>query len=181
MRVGHTVYFEVDTEDPEVATAAADLAVFHYLAFVLEVTQGHVVEEVVVHVDGYGEVCVSLEESRCRWGKAPIVAPVADGWGFGYGAGSGYGGGGRGGGGGYRGGRGYGWGWGFGKASIVPFVADGWGFGDGSDYGSGYGYGDGSGRGDGSDCGGHGFSDGSGGSRRLDFNFDSAPFLVLQT
>lgn len=52
----------VDTDDPAVAQAAADLAVWHNLALIEESTQGGEVSSVLVWVDGEGEVLVRLEQ-----------------------------------------------------------------------------------------------------------------------
>ena len=71
MKVQFPVNFEVEPVEPledgdeltkNQAMDAADLAVFNFLAFVEESTQGHEVDSVEVHVDGFGPCRVSLAD-----------------------------------------------------------------------------------------------------------------------
>lgn len=64
MKVKIGVEFDVDTDEEEVAKAAASLAAYNYLTF-CEVSGVRTdVDEVTVHVDGYGEVIVRLGEDH---------------------------------------------------------------------------------------------------------------------
>ena len=66
MKVKIGIEFDVDTEEEDVAEAAASLAAYHYLSFVRVSGSGRGsdVGEVRVHVDGYGEVTVRFGEDH---------------------------------------------------------------------------------------------------------------------
>lgn len=64
MKVKIGVEFDVDTDEENVAKAAASLAAYNYLTF-CEVSGVRTdVDEVTVYVDGYGDVTVRLGEDH---------------------------------------------------------------------------------------------------------------------
>jgi hypothetical protein len=60
MKVKIKVEFDVDTDDENVARSAASQAAYDYLSFctISDVNAGH--EDCTVHVDGHGEVKVTI-------------------------------------------------------------------------------------------------------------------------